>query len=212
MDVVDDGIIIGPNHHIEPTCIVGYRPGRPVDDLSLRIGRGCYLRTGTIIYCGCTIGDSFQTGHNVIVREENVIGDNVSIWAGSCVDYRCRIGNNVRIHCGCYVTQYVTIEDDVFIGPGFISSNDVYPLQEAAAPYMEGPTIKRGALVGVNVTILPRVIIGEGALVGGGAVVTKHVEPGMVVVGNPARVINRVENLRPIEQRVALDRGEALNE
>jgi maltose O-acetyltransferase len=60
----------------------------------------------------------------------------------------------------------------------------------------------------VNVTLLPRVVIGEGALVGAGAVVTKNVEPGVVVVGNPARVINRVENLRPIEQRVALERGE----
>jgi len=208
MEPKDDGIIIGPNHHIEPNCIIGYRTGRPIADHSLRIGRECYLRTGTIIYCGCVIGDGLQTGHNVVIREENVIGDNVSIWTGSYVDYQCKIGNNVRIHCDCHVTQYVTIEDDVFIGPGFVTSNDVYPLQEAAEPYREGCTIKRGALIGVNVTILPRVIIGEGALVGAGSVVTKSVEPGMVVVGNPAKVINKVENLRPIERRVALDKGE----
>jgi acetyltransferase-like isoleucine patch superfamily enzyme len=208
MEPKDEGIIIGPNHHIEPTCIVGYRPGRPVADLTLRLGANCYLRTGTIIYCGCTIGAGLQTGHNVIIREENIIGDNLSIWSNSYIDYRCRIGNNVRIHCDCHITQYVTIEDDVFIAPGLVTANDVYPLQEDAAPYMEGATIKCGARVGVNVTLLPRVVIGEGALVGGGAVVTKNVEPGVVVVGNPARVINQVANLRPIEQRVALERGE----
>jgi len=208
MEPRDEGIIIGPNHHIEPTCIVGYVPQRRISDLTLRLGPNCFLRTGTIIYCGTTIGADLQTGHNVIIREENRIGDNVSIWSTSLIDYRCQIGNNVRIHCNCYVTQYTTIEDDVFIGPGFVTSNDVYPLQEDAARYMEGPTVKCGARVGVNVTLLPRVIIGEGALIGAGAVVTKNVEPGVVVVGNPARVINRVENLRPIEQRVALERGE----
>jgi len=208
MEPKDEGIIIGPNHHIEPTCIVGYRPQRPVADLTLRLGADCFLRTGTIIYCGCAIGSGLQTGHNVIIREENVIGDNVSIWSGSYIDYQCKIGSNVRIHCDCHVTQYVTIEDDVFVGPGFVSSNDVYPLQDAAEPFREGATIKRGALVGVNVTVLPRVIIGEGALIGAGSVVTKNIEPGVVAVGNPARVINRVENLRPIEQRVALERGE----
>jgi len=208
MEPKDEGIMIGPHHHIEPTCIIGYRPQRAIADMTLRIGANCFLRTGTIIYCGTTIGDNFQTGHNVIIREENIIGDNVSIWSGSYIDYQCRIGNNVRIHCDCHVTQFTTIEDDVFIGPGLITSNDVYPLQEEAAPYREGPTIKRGARVGVNVTLLPRVVVGEGALVGAGAVVTKSVEPGVVVVGNPARVINRVENLRPIEQRIALEKGE----
>jgi len=204
----DDGIIIGPNHHIEQTCLVGYVPQRPVPDLTLRLGANCFLRTGTIIYCGTTIGDNLQTGHNVIIREENTIGDNVSIWSGSYLDYRCTIGNNVRIRCSCQVTQYTTIEDDVVLAIGVVTSNDVYPLQEDAVPYMEGPTIKRGARVGVAAVLLPRVVIGEGALVGAGAVVTKDVEPGAVVVGSPARVINRVENLRPIEQRVALERGE----
>jgi len=208
MEPKDEGLIIGPNHHIEPTCLVGYRPQRPVADLTLRIGANCFLRTGTIIYCGSTIGAGLQTGHNVIIREENVIGDQVSIWSGSVIDYRCRIGSHVRIHCNCYICQFTTLEDDVFLAPGTTLANDVYPLQEAAVPYMEGPTIRRGARVGVNVTILPRVIIGEGALVGAGSVVTKHVEPGAVVVGNPARVINRVENLQPIEQRVALGCGE----
>lgn len=208
MEPKDDGIFIGPNHLIEPTCLVGYRAGRPIADHTLRLGRDCHLRTGTIIYTGTTIGDHFQTGHNVIIREEVTIGDKVSVWAGTVIDYQVRIGNNVRIHCNGYVTQWTIIEDEVFIGPGLVTSNDVYPLQEDAVPYMEGPTVKRGAKVGVNVTLLPRVVVGEGALIGAGCVVTKNVEPGMVVVGNPGRVINTVDKLMPIQQRVALERGE----
>jgi acetyltransferase-like isoleucine patch superfamily enzyme len=208
MEPRDEGVLIGPNPHIEPTCIVGYRTGRPIADHTLRLGRDCYLRTGTIIYTGTTIGDSFQTGHNVIIREECVIGDRCSVWAGTVVDYQCRLGNGVRIHTNCYICQFSTLEDDVFLAPGVSIANDVYPLQEDAAPFMEGATIKRGARVGVNVTILPRVVIGEGALIGAGCVVTRNVEPGAVVVGNPGRVINTVDKLRPIEQRVALERGD----
>lgn len=208
MEPKDEGIFIGPGHHIEPTCIVGYRAGRPIADHTLRIGRDCYLRTGTIIYTGTLIGAGLQTGHNVVIREECVIGDSVSIWGGTVIDYQAKIGNNVRIHCNGYVTQWTVIEDDVFIGPGLVTANDVYPLQEEAVPYMEGATIKRGARVGVNVTLLPRVVIGEGALIGAGTVVTKNVEPGMVVAGNPGRVINSVDKLMPIQQRVALERGE----
>lgn len=208
MELKDDNLIIGSGHQIEPTCIVGYRPGRPIADLTLRLGKDCTLRSGTIIYYGTTIGDGLQTGHNVVIREENVIGDHVSIWTGSYIDYQCKIGSHVRIHCGCYICQYTTVEDEVFLAPGVKLANDVYPLQEDAVPYMEGPTIKRGARIGVNATILPRVIIGEGAVVGAGAVVTKNVAPGMVVVGNPARVINTVEKLRPIEERVAREKGE----
>lgn len=208
MEPTDDGLIIGSNPHIEPNCILGYRTGRPIADFTLRIGSDCYLRTGTIVYGGSTIGQGFQTGHNVVIREENLIGDKVSIWGNTVIDYGCKIGDGVRIHCNCYICQFTTIEDEVFLAPGVTIANDVYPLQEEAASFMEGPTIKRGARIGVNVTLLPRVIIGEGAIVGAGAVVTKNIEPGMVVVGNPARVINTVANLQPIQQRVALERGE----
>lgn len=204
MEPKDEGVFIGPHHHIEPGCHVGYRASRSLVEHTVRIGPDCHLRTGTIIYTGTTIGAGFQTGHNVVIREECVIGDGVSVWSGTVVDYGCRLGNGVRIHTNCYICQFTTIEDEVFLAPGVSLANDVYPLQEEAAPFMQGPTIKRGARIGVNVTLLPRVIIGEGALVGAGSVVTKNVAPGMVVAGNPARVINSVDKLMPIQQRVAL--------
>lgn len=194
MDKEDDFRIqiIAPRA-IDPSVIVGYRPGRKVADLGLTIGPGARLRSGTVIYLGATIGRNFETGHNVVIREENRIGDNVSIWGNSLIDYGCLIGSNVKIHTDVYVAQFTTIEDDVFMAPGVKIANDLHPI---CTECMLGPTIKSGARIGINVTILPRIVIGENVLVGAGAVVVRDVAPGMVVAGNPARVVGTVKDLK----------------
>ncbi len=179
---------------IDEGVSLGYPTGRAIADQTLRIGGGANVRSGTIIYAGTTIGRGLQTGHNVVIREENVIGDNVGIWSNSVIDYGCRIGNNVKIHSNVYVAQFTTIEDDAFLAPGVSVANDMRPLC-AECTHAGGPTIKRGARIGVNVTILPRVVIGEYALVGAGAVVTKDVPPHAVVYGNPARVVTTVDEI-----------------
>jgi acetyltransferase-like isoleucine patch superfamily enzyme len=181
-------------HTIDESVILGYPTGRSVSDQTLLIGEAAHIRSGTVIYVGTTIGRGLQTGHNVVIREENVIGDHVGIWSNSVIDYGCRIGNNVKIHNNVYVAQFTTIEDDAFLAPGVSIANDMRPLC-AECTHAGGPTIKRGARIGVNVTILPRVVIGEYALVGAGAVVTKDVPPGAVVYGNPARVYTTVNEL-----------------
>ncbi|MCZ6766394.1 MAG: acyltransferase, partial [bacterium] len=166
----------------------------------LDIGRDANVRSNTVIYAGTTIGDGLETGHNVVIREENVIGSNFNIWNNSTVDYDCRIGNNVKIHCNCYVAQFSVLEDDVFLAPGVTIANDIHPGCPDSKPCMKGPTIKKGAKIGVNVTILPYVVIGERCLVGGGAVVTRDVPPDSVVFGNPARVHGSVHDLRCVTE------------
>lgn len=179
---------------VDDNVALGYKTGRPIADHSLRIGPDANIRFGTVIYGGTTIGAGLQTGHNVTIREENVIGDHVGIWSNSVIDYGCRIGNNVKIHTNVYVAQFTTIEDDAFLAPGVTIANDMRPLcGECTAA--GGPTIKRGARIGVNVTILPGVTIGEYALVGAGSVVTKDVPDRAVVYGNPARVSTTVDDL-----------------
>jgi len=98
----------------------------------------------------------------------------------------------VKIHCNVYVAQFTTIEDDVFLAPGVTIANDPHPI---CSKCMQGPTIRRGARIGVNVTLLPLITIGENALVGAGSVVTADVPAGMLVAGNPARVIGPVDSL-----------------
>jgi acetyltransferase-like isoleucine patch superfamily enzyme len=185
-------IVLADPSEIDPQAIVGAMPGRKIEDTSLEIGPHANVRAFTVIYAGSRIGSHLETGHGAVIREENKIGDHLSIWNQSTIDYGCVIGNNVRIHTGVYVAQFTTIEDDVFLAPGVMIANDRHPI---CRDCLQGPTIKRGARVGLNSTLLPAIVIGEGALVGAGSVVTKDVPPGMVVAGNPARVMGDVESL-----------------
>ena len=160
------------------------------------------LRSGTVVYDGTQIGERLETGHNVVIREKCVIGDDVSIWSNTVIDYGTVIGDRVKIHCNCYVAQYTEIGDDAFLAPGVSIANDLYPGQEASREVMSGPRIGAGAQLGVNVTVLPFVRIGEGTLVGAGSVVTRDLPAGVVAYGNPAVVHGRVEDLPPVGDRV----------
>jgi len=155
-----------------------------------------------VIYFGSRIGARFQTGHNVIVREDCRIGDDVSVWSNSVLDYGCRIGAHVKIHSNCYIAQFTEIQDGAFLAPGVTIANDLYPGQSTSAAMMSGPVIGAGAQIGVNVTILPFVRIGAGCLIGAGAVVVRDVPAGSVAFGNPATVRGSVRDLQAIETRV----------
>lgn len=193
-------IRIGEGAQIDEDVILGYPTGRNIDHTGIVLGKSAQIRSGSIIYEAVKIGDHFETGHHVVIREENEIGDSVSIWTNTVVDYRCKIGNRVKIHANGYVAQYAVIEDDVFIAPGVIFANDKYPQSH----HLEGPVIKKGAKIGVNVTLLPGVVIGKNALVGAGSVVTKDVPDGAVAAGNPARVVGRAEEIpSKLEKREA---------
>lgn len=165
-------------------------------------GRG-FLRCGTVVYGGSTIGERLETGHNVVLREDCVIGDDVSIWSNTVIDYGTVLGNRVKVHCNCYVAQYTEIGDDAFLAPGVSIANDLYPGQESSREVMSGPSIGAGAQLGVNVTVLPFVRIGEGAIIGAGSVVTRDVPAGAVAYGNPAQVHGQVADLAPVGDRVS---------
>jgi acetyltransferase-like isoleucine patch superfamily enzyme len=185
----------------DPTSNVGYGSSRSgYDDLIL--GADARVRSGSTIYFGTRIGRALETGHNVVIREDCVIGDDVAVWSNSVIDYGCRIGHRVKIHSNCYVAQYTEIEDDAFLAPGVNIANDLYPGQAASARVMSGPVIGAGAQIGVNVTILPYVRIGEGALIGAGAVVARDVPANCVAFGNPAEIRGRVGDLKSIESRI----------
>jgi acetyltransferase-like isoleucine patch superfamily enzyme len=187
-----DRVMLGDRCEIEKGVILGYVTGRRIAPVLLSIGPGARIRSGTVIYAGSTIGAALETGHNVVIREENTIGDHLNIWNNSTIDYGCVIGDRVKIHCNVYVAQFTTLEDDVFLAPGVTIANDPHPV---CGLCMRGPTIKRAARIGVNVTLLSHITIGEGALVGAGSVVTRDIPAFTVAYGNPARPVGSVEEL-----------------
>ena len=102
---------LGPDCEIEPEALVGYLSPRSGVSDELVIGKGARVRSGSVIYAGSTIGAGLETGHNVVIREQNEIGDDLSIWNNSVIDYGCNIGVGVKIHCNIYIAQFTVIED-----------------------------------------------------------------------------------------------------
>ena len=160
----------------------------------IEIGRNARIRSGSTIDDGVRIGDRLETGHNVFIGEDTVIGDDFHIEDNTIIEAGCTLGDRVRVQANCYVAAFTTIEDDVTIGPGVGLANDPHPGSEGHA-CMRGPTIERGAQIGMNATILPFVTVGQRSVVGAGSVVTHTVPPELVVAGNPARVLKSISQI-----------------
>jgi acetyltransferase-like isoleucine patch superfamily enzyme len=189
-------VTLGEGTVVEDFCIIGTPPrGAAAGEMPTSIGDGATIRSHTVIYAGNRIGRNFQTGNKVNIRELNQIGDDVSIGTLSVIEHHVVIGNRVRIHTQAFVPEYSVLEEGCWIGPNVVLTNAKYPLSPGVKDSLAGPIIRRGAKIGANATILPGVVVGEYALVGAGAVVTRDVPAGAVVVGNPAHVIGNIADL-----------------
>jgi acetyltransferase-like isoleucine patch superfamily enzyme len=194
--LVYDGVDIGEGSRVHDFVVLGFPPrGKAEGDLLTRIGNGAVIRPFTTIYSGNHIGDFLQTGQGTSVREDNLISDNVSVGTNTVLEFGNKIGRNVRIHSSCFL-ELVTVEDDVFIGPGVVFTDDPHPM--GCPKYKEclgGATVKRLARIGAGSVILPGVTIGSNSLVGAGSLVVEDVPDSMVVAGHPAEVIKKVDEL-----------------
>jgi acetyltransferase-like isoleucine patch superfamily enzyme len=196
---------------IDDDVILGYLGSRDSDP-RLVLGRGARIRSGSVLYAGSRIGRRFETGHHVVVREQNRFGDDISIWSNSVVDYGCVIGDRTKIHSNCYIAQFTDIEDDVFLAPGVTIANDLFPGFEESAEVMRGPSIGAGAQIGVNATILPYVRIGEHAVIGAGSVVTHDIPAYSLAYGVPAvpkRDVRHVDVRERVLERTRVAEGRA---
>jgi UDP-2-acetamido-3-amino-2,3-dideoxy-glucuronate N-acetyltransferase len=147
----------------------------------VKLGKNVKIYDFVNLY-GCEIGDNTKIGTFVEIQKNAVVGKN------------CKISSHT------FICEGVRIEDDVFVGHNVTFINDMYPRATAEDGKMQTeedwkvvPTyVKKGASIGSSVTVLAGVTIGERAIVGAGAVVTKDVEAGTVVAGNPARVLRKL--------------------
>lgn len=151
-----------------------------------QIGKNALLRSNTVIYNDVEIGNDFQTGHGVLVREKTSIGDKVLIGTNSVIEGHADIGNKISIQSNVYIPKNSYIEDKVFIGPCACFTNDRYPLRTDYE--LKGPVINKGASIGANSTFLSGIEVGEGAMVAAGAIVTRDIPPYYLAIGAPAKM------------------------
>jgi acetyltransferase-like isoleucine patch superfamily enzyme len=193
--IIHLGVELGEDSIIDPWVVLGCAPTGGSPNLSLQIGVGAVIRSHTVIYAGSVIGDGFQTGHGALIREFNEIGHRVSVGSHSVVEHHVRLGDGVRIHSGAFIPEYSVLDEGAWVGPHAVFTNAPYPLGRDAKRTLRGPHLMPGAKVGANATLLPGVVIGVNSLVGAGAIVVRDVPDGVVVVGNPARVIRAIEDI-----------------
>ena len=137
---------------------------------------------------GAIIGKNTKVWHQSQIREGAKIGENCIISKCVYIDFDVKIGNNVKIQNGVSVYHGVEVEDDVFLGPHMAFTNDLYPRAFNSNWELVTTLVKKGASIGANATIICGTTIGEYAMVGSGAVVTKDVPAYGLVFGNPAKI------------------------
>ena len=139
------------------------------------------------VHPGATIGARTRIWQFCVVMDEAVIGADCNLNAHTLVEGGATLGDRVTLKCGVYVWDGIELEDDVFVGPNAVFTNDKLPRSRVRPETFATTLVARGASIGGGAVILPGVSIGASAMIGAGAVVTRDVPPGEIWVGNPAR-------------------------
>lgn len=170
--------------------------GKPCSDHPEKtsIGDRSIIRSFSVIYENVSIGEDTSLGHAVVIREGNRIGNNCKIGTKAVLEPGNVVGDRSRIHTACFM-ENVVIEEDVFVGPHVVFTDDPHPPCPKYLDCKKGAIVRKMAKIGANATILPGVIIGEQALIGAGSVVTKDIPAFAVAIGNPAVVTGDVREI-----------------
>ena len=196
--VVHAGTVIGDGCSIEDHAVLGKHPrlaphsGARGAVGGLRLGAGVSVGTGAVLFAGSSIGAETIIGDQSFVRERSEIGERSVIGRGSVVDNDVRLGARVRVQTNVYLTAFTLVEDDVFLGPGAITTNDHTMSRHGPESPIEGARLRRACRIGGGAVITPGVEVGEEAFVAAGAVVTRDVPARAVVMGVPARIVREV--------------------
>jgi acetyltransferase-like isoleucine patch superfamily enzyme len=197
--VVHDGVVIGDRCTIQDGAVLGKPPSLSRRSTAARgdleplvLEEGVLICTQAIVFAGSRIGAGSIVGDQAYVRERTTIGVDTVIGRASGVDNDAIVGDRVRIQSQVYLTAYSVVEDDVFVGPCAMTTNDDRMGRLPKDAPLRGATLRRACRVGGGVVLLPGVEVGEEAFVAAGAVVTSDVPARKVVMGVPARMVRDV--------------------
>lgn len=191
-----DNVIIEDNTIICNDCIIGeplsdYYYNKEYINPKTIIGNDSLIRSHTIIYCGCTIGNNFNTGHRVTIRENMKIGNYCRIGTLSDIQGFSEIGDYCWLHSNVHIGQQSKIGNFVFIYPYTVFTNDPHPPSNICI----GPVVDDYTQIAVGAILLPGIKLGKHVLVGAQSVVGKDVKDYQLVVGNPAKPVKDVREL-----------------
>jgi UDP-2-acetamido-3-amino-2,3-dideoxy-glucuronate N-acetyltransferase len=196
--VIHAGTIVAAGCVLEDGAILGKRPrlakgsGAHGGVGRLELAEQVTVCAGAIVFAGASVGEGTILGDQSFVRERSSVGAGSVIGRGSVVDNDVSLGERVRVQTSVYLTAFTTVEDDVFLGPGVLTTNDDSMARHAAKAPLRGALLRRACRIGGGAVLTPGVEIGEEAFVAAGAVVTSNVPPRAVVMGAPARVVREV--------------------
>jgi len=203
--IVHPDTVIGNNVRIDDHAVVGKLPMKAALSAITQeqqlspcvIEDGVILGTSVVIYRGCKLNKSVMVADLASVRENAEIGELTIVGRGVTVENKVRVGKRCKLETEAYITALSEIEDGCFVAPEVTFTNDNFlGRTKDRFKYHKGVTMKRGARIGANVTVLPGITIHEDALVAAGSIVTKDVPARKIVMGTPARIIRDV----PAEQ------------
>ncbi len=199
--IIHEGSEIGDNVRIDDNTIIGKKPMTSPRSIfkaekqlkPAKIGDDCLIGANVTIYAQCEMGIKNLVADLATIRENVKIGDYNIIGRGVAIENFIVIGSRNKFETNCYITAYSEIGDYCFIAPAVATSNDNYMGRDKERyKHFKGVTIKTGARIGVNATILPGKTIYEDGMVAGGSVLTDDVPSEEIWLGNPAKNLRKV--------------------
>ena len=197
--VVYPGTVLGSDVRLGDGAVIGKPPVLAAGSSAAGeephpacLGDGVSVGAGAVVLAGAVIGDGCVVGDQAHVRERTSIGAGSVIGRGVSVENDVRMGARVRLQTNAYITAWSIVEDDVFVAPGVLTTNDPTAGRRQPGQELRGPSLRRACRIGAGAVLLPGVEVGEEAFVAAGAVVTADVPARTVAMGVPARVVREV--------------------
>ncbi len=195
--VIHPGTVIGNSVRIDDNTVIGKLPMKAAlsavtTDQTLDpcvIEDDCMVGAMVVIYRGCRVGKKVMVADMASIRENVEVGEYTIIGRGVTIENKVKVGSRCKLETEAYITALSEIGDGCFIAPEVTFTNDNFlGRTKDRFKYHKGVTMKKGARIGANVTVLPGLTLGEDALVAAGSVVTKDVPARKIVLGSPARI------------------------